>query len=212
MFVGSTRTAGPPHPTRVGDRVAKFVERRLQERGHQIVNILQPRDFPHMSKPQFAYPRGRAPEPLDDVARDVKESEAFVMITPEYNHTHAPGLLNILNHFGSSLFSYKPSAIVSYSQGQWGGVRAAHSLRAPLSELGCLPVSAMVHVAKAHEALDANGIPVKSSDDWEMYGDRTWSQLEWWGEAASIHRESNDPFRSSKAFQKDPSQRNAPGY
>merc|ERR1739842_289582 len=31
----------------------------------------------------------------------------------------SPALLNILNHFGSSVFSYKPSAIVGYSMGQW---------------------------------------------------------------------------------------------
>ena len=49
----------------------------------------------------------------------IKAADAFVMVTPEYNHAPSPALLNTLNHFGSSLFSFKPSAIVSYSQGQW---------------------------------------------------------------------------------------------
>lgn len=34
---------------------------------------------------------------------------------------------------GSSIFSLKPSAIVSYSAGQWGGTRAAMALRPILS-------------------------------------------------------------------------------
>jgi chromate reductase len=34
--------------------------------------------------------------------------------------------------------------IVTYSGGQWGGTRAAVALRSTLSELGCLPVSAMM--------------------------------------------------------------------
>ena len=37
-------------------------------------------------------------------------------------------LLNLLDHFGGSLFAFKPSAIVSYSAGQGGGTRAAHAL------------------------------------------------------------------------------------
>jgi hypothetical protein len=44
----------------------------------------------------------------------------------------------------------KPSLIVTYSAGQWGGARAAVAMRPFLSELGCLPGSAMVHVPEAH--------------------------------------------------------------
>ena len=40
-----------------------------------------------------------------------------------------------------------------YFQGQWGGTRAAAGLRPVLSELGCLPVSAMVHVPSAHRCV-----------------------------------------------------------
>lgn len=46
---------------------------------------------------------------------------------------------------------------ISYSQGQFGGVRAAVGLRTPLSELGCLPVSAMIHIPHAHQQFNANG-------------------------------------------------------
>ena len=50
--------------------------------------------------------------------------------------------------------SYKPSLICSYSAGQWGGARAAVLLRPALSEMGCIPVSAMIHVPKAAEVFD----------------------------------------------------------
>ena len=139
---------------------------------------------------------------------------------------------NTLNHFGSSLFSYKPSAaIVSYSAGQWGGTRAALALRAPLSELGCLPVSAMVHIPRAHEVLGADGVLLTTSStsssgsdeghdgdgdvkggsaQWTSYAARTWSQLEWWGAAAAEHRAVADPFEESAVFASSPSQRDAP--
>jgi len=210
MFLGSTRTAGPPRPVRVGDRVAKFLKGQVERRGHEVICVVDPVKFPLLEKPHFAYAKRDCPAFLESIAKDIERSDAYVMITPEYNHTASPGLMNTLNHFGSSLFSFKPSAIVSYSQGQWGGVRAAHALRAPLSELGCLPVSSMIHIPKAHQELNADGVPCENEGRWGKYVDRTVAQLEWWGNAAKIHRKILNPFDTSKIFQSDPSQRNAP--
>ena len=179
----------------------------------QDVRVVDPieTDLPLLRKPHFAYARGRAPPVLEELAEHISDSDAFVMITPEYNHAPSPALLNTLNHFGSSLFAFKPSAIVSYSQGQWGGVRAAHGLRAPLSELGCLPVSSMVHIPTAHQVFDTEGVPTENVERWRGYGARTWSQLEWWGGAAAAHKLLVDPFEGSAALTREPSQRNAPG-
>jgi chromate reductase, NAD(P)H dehydrogenase (quinone) len=118
--------------------------------------------------------------------------------------------VNILNHFGSSEFSFKPSAIVSYSAGQWGGTRAAIALRPILSELGCLAVSAMIHIPKAQEVFDEAGMATKGEAEWDAYADRCFSQLEWWSTAAMEHRTKADPFGSSPPFKSAPAQRNAP--
>jgi len=72
------------------------------------------------------------------------------MVSPEYNHAMGPALAHLVDHFGNSLFSFKLSAIVTYSSGQWGGARAAINMRTFLSELDCLPLSAMVQVPTAH--------------------------------------------------------------
>jgi NAD(P)H-dependent FMN reductase len=53
-----------------------------------------------------------------------------------YNHTPPPALTNMMSYFGASAYSYKPSGIVSYSAGNWGGVRSTVGLRSYLSELG----------------------------------------------------------------------------
>jgi NAD(P)H-dependent FMN reductase len=117
VFQGSTRTDGPPSPACVGRRVALWVQTALTARKH-AVQVVDPLEGP-LIKPHFAYPQGRAPQQLEELAVLIKAADAFVMVTPEYNHAPSPALLNTLNHFGSSLFSFKPSAIVSYSQGQW---------------------------------------------------------------------------------------------
>jgi len=163
-----------------------------------------------LERPHFAYAPGRAPALLEGIAATFQSADAFVMVTPEYNHAPGPALLNLLDHFGSSNFSFKPSAIVSYSAGQWGGTRAAHALRPVLSELGCLPVSAMVHIPNAQEVLDAAGIAVDRPERWSRYAGRCFSQLEWWGNAAKQHREEVDPFLESPAFADVPADRNAP--
>ncbi|KAH8044485.1 hypothetical protein JL722_14669 [Aureococcus anophagefferens] len=134
----------------------------------------------------------------------------LVACTPSTITAPSPALLHVLNHFGSSLFSFKPSLIVSYSAGQWGGVRAANALRPILSELGALPVSAMIHVPKAGEAFDEDGAPREDADRWAQYADRGVAQLEWWATAAREHRSKVDPTTGSPAFTASPSQRNAP--
>lgn len=122
----------------------------------------------------------------------------------------SPALSHLLNHFGSSFYAFKPSAIVTYSAGQWGGARAAVALRTFLAELGCLPVSAMIHVPKAQEAFDEDGRFREDLDRWTGYFGRTLGQLGWWAEAASRHRDIQDPSEVSPAFQRAPDQRNAP--
>ena len=184
VLTGTTRTGGPPRPI-LGPRVSAFVSNALKKRGHEVL-VIDPRevDIPLMTQPHFSYPKSAVPEALCDVYNTLKDSDAYVTITPEYNHAPSPGLLNLLNHFGSSTFGFKPSAIVSYSAGQWGGTRAAHSLRPILSELGCLPVSAMIHIPKAQESFNDDGSPIgneTAEQKWDKYAARCFSQLEWWG-------------------------------
>ena len=136
VITGSTRTSGPPVIN--GPRVAAFITNALERRGN-TVTLVDPGEFPMMEKPEFCYSKTNVPEKLEHFKKILVGVDAYVCITPEYNHAPSPGLLNVLNHFGSSVFSFKPSAIVSYSGGQWGGTRAAGALRPILSELGALP-------------------------------------------------------------------------
>jgi chromate reductase len=219
VITGSTRTEGPPRPI-LGPRVSEFIIRGLKRRGNQVT-LLDPMelDLPLLQKPHFCYSPSQVPAQLENISKVLLSADGYVCITPEYNHAPSPALLNLLNHFGSSTFSFKPSAIVTYSAGQWGGTRAAMGLRPVLSELGCLPVSAMIHIPRAHKVLEEDGsvqVAVvdageEEEDQWEAYCDRCFSQLEWWATAANNHRGQVDPFKTSPSLEKTPSQRNAPG-
>ena len=213
IFVGSERDSTPPRPARLGLRVVKACEYRLQA-SHIDFETIDPLeiDLPIPFKPHFSYARGKAPSQLEDLAQKISDADGYVMVSPEYNHSMSPTLAHLLNHFGSSLFSYKPSAIVTYSAGQWGGARAAVNMRTFLAELGCLPVSAMIHVPKAQDVFDENGVCQDGNDPahWDSYLDRTFKQLAWWAEAAERQR-GFGAADAPEAFTKTPSQRNAPG-
>ena len=210
VFLGSARDSTPPRPARLGVRVTTMCHRLLEARGHKV-QIVDPLDLDlqDIFKPHFAFAEGRAPEALNELAQAITGADGYVMVSPEYNHSMSPALAHLLNHFGASRFSWKPSAIVTYSAGQWGGARAAMGMRGFLSELGCLPVSAMTHIPKAQEALDAAGAWAADAASWDSYVGRTLTQLEWWAEAAS--RQRHEPGAAvTEAFASDPSQRNAP--
>lgn len=215
VFLGSVRDSTPPRPARLGARVAKACLACLVDRhAEHEVELVDALDFPQekVFKPQFAYAQGRAPVALDVLAEKIAAADGYIMISPEYNHSMSPALANLLNHFGSSLFSWKPSVILTYSAGQWGGMRAAVNMRTFLSELGCLPVSAMIHVPRAQEVFTEDGA-VKDGEDqtaWFDYFGRAFNQLIWWAEAARAHREVADPHERIQVFRQDPSQRNAP--
>src|SRR5262249_4024180 len=81
------------------------------------------------------YPRGHGPDPLESLAALYRSADAFVVVSGEYNHSVPPALSNLLDYFLEEYF-WRPSAIVCYSAGQLGGVRAAMQLRATLCELG----------------------------------------------------------------------------
>lgn len=215
IFLGSVRDSTPPKPARLGKRVALACQHYFQAFFPDIqTQIIDPLDYPNQAifKPHFAYAKGKAPQYLDELATTIQQADGYIMVSPEYNHAMSPALMDLLNHFGSSLFSFKPSAIVTYSAGQWGGMRAAVNMRTFLAELGCLPVSAMIHLPKAQEIFDENGryLPEQDSEQWQSYFGRTFLQLHWWATATQNHRQVVNPYGLSPLFLGSPAQRNAP--
>lgn len=213
IFLGTVRDSTPPNPPRLGLRVAKACALHVQQ-GDHAAELIDPLDIAlgPVFKPHFAYAQNKAPAPLQSLADKIRAADGYIMVSPEYNHSMSPALAHLLNHFGSSLFSYKPSAIVTYSAGQWGGARAAVGMRTFLSELGCLPVSAMVQIPKAHEVLSEEGnfLDNTHAAEWVNYFGRTFTQLAWWASAAKNQRQEVDPHKLISAFKRDPSQRNSP--
>ena len=104
------------------------------------------------------YEKGQAPEILERLATRIRAADAFIIVSGEYNHSIPPALSNLLDHFLEEYF-WRPSAIVCYSAGAFGGVRAAMQLRAMLCELGTPSIPSLLPVPRVQEAFDEEGHP-----------------------------------------------------
>ena len=212
MFLGSRRASSPPQPARLGERICAFLSIHAGERFE--IQIIDPLDYQptNIFKPTFAYNQTSKPHLLGHLEQLINEADAYVMVSPEYNHSMSPAIADLLNQFPSSAFSFKPSLIATYSSGQWGGTRAAVGMRTFLSELGCLPVSAMLHFPSADQIFSPDGklTQLQDPEQWEHYARRGVDQLYWWATATALQRQAVDPFQLSPAFTRTPTARNAP--
>jgi NAD(P)H-dependent FMN reductase len=183
---GSVRSA------RQGIRAMRFVDRRFTARGH-AVTLVDPLEYklPLLDRMYKEYPRGTAPEPMERLAVLYRAADAFVIVSGEYNHGLPPALKNLLDHFLEEYF-WRPSAIVCYSGGMFGGVRAAMQLRACLCEMGMPSIPSLLPVPKVHQAFDEQGTPADTA--WDKRFDRFARELEWYAEALKQQRAKGVPY------------------
>ena len=72
---------------------------------------------------------------LVELRNKIKNAEGYISVTPEYNRSTSSALKNTLDYFLEEYY-FKPSAIVSYSPGMFGGINAAQQLRLIFAEVG----------------------------------------------------------------------------
>ena len=169
VILGSTRAG------RQGDRVASWALRRAADHEAFDAGLVDLRDHP---LPMFGEgdPDG---DTSDALCSAVADGEAFVFVTPEYNHS-VPGVLKNAIDSISGGFRNKPAAFVGYSAGLVGGARAVEHLAQIVVEAEMVPLRNAVLVAQAHAAFAA-GRPADPDRDGAL--DILLDDLAWWGSA-----------------------------
>jgi NAD(P)H-dependent FMN reductase len=183
---------GSVRSERLGIRAATFVERQFRARGHDV-SLVDPLvvNLTLLDRMYKEYPKGGAPEVLERLATLYRAADAFVIVTGEYNHSVPPALTNLLDHFLEEYF-FRPSAIVCYSSGQFGGVRAAVHLRALLCEVGMPSISSLFPIPRIAAALEADGTPTDPKTAGRF--DRFAKELEFYAEALHEQRKKGVPY------------------
>ena len=157
------------------------------------MTLLDPLDLglPLLDRMYKEYQKGAAPAPLERIAETIRSADAVVVVTGEYNHATPPALVNLLDHFLEEWF-WRPSAIVSYSAGPFGGVRAASHLRDMLAELGMPSIPTSLPVPVVQDAFDDDGTPRDPA--WERRARRFLDELEWYARALAAERARGVPY------------------
>ncbi|MGM0376980.1 MAG: NADPH-dependent FMN reductase [Bacteroidota bacterium] len=186
LLYGSVRRA------RQGIKAAKYLEKKLKERDVDV-RFIDPLEYqlPFLDKMYKEFDEGTAPEPMEAIANHFRESDGFLVVTGEYNHSIPPALKNLLDHFQSE-YLFKPSAIACYSAGSFGGVRAAVHLRVILAELGTSSISSMQPFPGVQDLFDENLVP--KNDRIEKSVGRFLDEFLWYVDALKLKRQAGTPF------------------
>jgi NAD(P)H-dependent FMN reductase len=187
VIVGSTR------PTRAADNVLPWVTGRAAVHEAFETEVLDLRDW---ALPMFGEHMGSIGDPRDPSYSDqlvrswnrkIAEADAYLIVTPEYNHSIPGELKNAIDSvFVSFAFRNKPIAMVGYSGGIGGGIRAIEHLNQVAVELEAAPLRSTVILPFVEKAFDADGQPTDPATDVSLQ--ILLDDLAWWAAALRAAR------------------------
>jgi NAD(P)H-dependent FMN reductase len=176
---------------RMGIRAAHLVMDGLSARGHEAVLVdAFELKLPLLDRMYKEYAPGEAPELLEQIAALYRRAAGFLVVSGEYNHGIPPALKNLLDHFLEEYF-WRPSGIVCYSAGAFGGVRAAMQLRMSLAEMGMPSVPSLLPIPRIGETLAEDGV---GDDRIARSRDRFLDEFLWYAEALKPAKAAGTPY------------------
>ncbi len=191
VIVGSTR------PTRAADKVLPWVTGRAAVHEAFETEVLDLRDWP---LPMFGEHLGSIGDPRDPSYSDqlvrnwnrkIAAADAYLVITPEYNHSIPGELKNAIDSvFASFAFRNKPMAMVGYSGGIGGGIRAIEHLNQVAVELEMAPLRSTVILPFVEKAFDADGQPTDPATEVSLQ--ILLDDLAWWASALHTARAAGE--------------------
>lgn len=140
---------------------------------------------------------GGSPDPaaaaaLAEVSPRLAAADAFVFVTPEYNHSFPAALKNLID-WHRPQWHAKPVGFVSYG-GAGGGLRAVEQLRLVFAELHAVSVRDSVSLHGPWSGLGQDGAP-RDGVVTESAAKNMLDQLDWWGRALRTAR-ANRPYEA----------------
>ncbi|MFI9505605.1 NADPH-dependent FMN reductase [Nocardia sp. NPDC052566] len=172
VIVGSTRDG------RFGPTVASWFVEHAAQRGDIAIDVVDlartplPAHITHRPDPAEA-------QALQAVSPRLAAADAFVVVTPEYNHSFPAPVKNAID-WHHSQWHAKPVGFVSYG-GVSGGLRAVEHLRQVFAELHAVTVRDTVSFHGAVDKFDADGRPIDPMTT--TAADKLLDQLLWWADA-----------------------------
>lgn len=140
VIIGSTR------PNRKGEAVGKWVFEKASQRGdaeYELIDLKEV-DLPFLDEPAPPSTGKYTQEHTKSWSARIAPIDAFVLVTPEYNHGTCPALKNALD-FLYKEWNNKAAGFVGY--GGSGAQRSIEHLRLTAAELQMATVRAQVSLS-----------------------------------------------------------------
>lgn len=190
---------GSARRERQGIKAARFITRKLEERGHKV-SLVDTNEFelPLLDLMYKEYEAGSAPEAMQAVGDILSAADGFVILSGEYNHSIPAALKNLLDHYQSE-YLYKPSAIVTYSAGPFAGVRGLVNMRGIMAELGSPAIPSAFPVSQVWKAFDENGNALEEAYDKRIT--KFLDEYEWYARAMKRERDCGQCAEETPAQQ-----------
>ena len=127
--------------------IADWAQTQLESAADMVVDRIDPQKLPLSLTDQPLPPRV-----WQNLERRIDHADAFVVVTPEYNHGYPAALKQIIDAVRHP-WRAKPVGIVSYG-GLSGGIRAAEQLRQVFAELHAVTLAETVSIARVEQHVD----------------------------------------------------------
>ena len=173
VVLGSTRDG------RFGHRVAHWFTAVAQRRDLEIDLV----DLADVDLPS-AWTHQHSPSVRDYLDR-LDRADAFVVVTPEYNHSFPAALKQAIDLAGRQ-WQAKPVAFVSYG-GMSGGLRAVEHLRTVFAELHATTLRDVVSLHNPWSLFEGDGERLQQVGAVDA-ADVVLDRLTWWGRALRTAR------------------------
>ena len=141
IIVGSVREG------RTAIKISRWIQESIQNQNIPNLDI-ELVDLKEWNLPIFAgaHPpmSGIYDQPKQQAWADkIATGDAFIFISPEYNHGYSPALKNALDYLGEE-WNAKPAAYVSY--GSTNGSRSIDQIRQVCTQLGMIDSNALIEI------------------------------------------------------------------
>lgn len=172
IILGTTREG------RQTPRISDWIRRKIDRRDDMTSRVVDLRDhpLPFYDRATLPVSGDYGPEGTN-FAQVIAPADAFIIITPEYNHGVPAVLKNALDHIYAE-WNRKPLAVIGYG-GLYGGIRAVEALRQYAVELQMVSIRNCVTFPTV-----AKTFPVHATEPTDPISDQVAEQIlddiSWW--------------------------------
>lgn len=181
---------GSAREGRFCDTVAAWAATRIERAGGLAVDVIDPAEADVARAVDGKDPAARAA-----LRARIGRADAFVVVTPEYNHSF-PAPLKALIDSAKQEWEAKPVAFVSYGGGS-GGLRSVEHLRHVFAELHATGIRDGVSFANAWNQFDEAGA-LRDPEAAEKAAATMLARLAWWSRALRRARDAS-PYAQAVA-------------